>query len=66
MVTGDQINRLRSRAAYYRDEAGRAGERRRRIYCRALASHLEREASELVRLIRNTSRQTKPPPNGAE
>ena len=50
MAAEDQIRRLRSRAAHYRNQAGRAGERRRRIYCRALASHLEAEASELARL----------------
>ena len=32
------------------NEAGRAGERLKRIYCRALASHLEREATELAHI----------------
>ena len=48
MAAGDQIDRLRSRAKHYHHEAGRARERRKRIYCRALASHLEREATELA------------------
>ena len=52
MATGDQIDRLRSRAKHYRHEASRAQERRRRIYCRALASHLEREATELEHITK--------------
>ena len=52
MAAGDQIDRLRSRAKHYRHEAGRARERSKRIYCRALASHLEREATELAHLTK--------------
>ena len=48
-----EIERLRSRAAYYRREATRAEERARLIYCRALASHLEREAIELELVTRS-------------
>jgi hypothetical protein len=55
MATGDQIDRLRSRAKHYRHEASRAQERRRRIYCRALASHLEREATELAHLAKGVA-----------
>jgi hypothetical protein len=50
MAAGDQIDRLRSRAKRYRHEAGRARERSKRIYYRALASHLEREATELAHI----------------
>ena len=50
MAAGDQIDRLRSRAKHYRHEAGRARELSTRIYCRALASHLEREATELAHI----------------
>lgn len=69
MATGDQIDRLRSRAAHYRREAGRARERHRRIYCRALAAHLEREAVELARTVGAavaSARQTELPPDGGE
>ena len=69
MTTGDQTDRLRSRAAHYRREAGRARERHRRIYCRVLAAHLEREAVELARIAGaavKSGRQIKRPPAGAE
>lgn len=50
MAAGDQIDRLRSRAKHFRHEAGHAQERSKRIYCRALASHLESEATELAHI----------------
>jgi hypothetical protein len=51
VTTESEIERLRSRAAHYRREATRARRRARLIFCRALASHLEREAIELERVI---------------
>jgi hypothetical protein len=50
--TQHEIERLRLRAAYYHREAARSRRRKRLIYCRALASHLEREAIELERVIK--------------
>jgi len=47
------IESIRSRAAYYRHEVARVRERARLIYCRALASYLEREAIELERAGRS-------------
>jgi hypothetical protein len=52
MITQQDIDRLRTRAAHYRREAARAKSRDRLIYCRALAAHLAREASELERVVR--------------
>jgi hypothetical protein len=46
------VHGLRSRAAYYRQEAALARQRARLVVCRALASHLEREAAELERVIK--------------
>jgi hypothetical protein len=57
MTTRCEIERLRSRAAYYRREAARAQGRARLIYCRALASHLEREAAELECVVRASPSQ---------
>jgi hypothetical protein len=45
------LDRLRARAAHYRREAARAKTRDRLIYCRALATHLTHEASELERIL---------------
>lgn len=53
MIARHDIDRLRTRAAHYRREAARAQTRNRLIYCRALASHLEREALELERVVRS-------------
>jgi hypothetical protein len=53
VTSQDYIERLRLRAAYYHREAARSRQRARLIYCRALASHLEREAVELERLIKS-------------
>lgn len=51
---------LRSRAAYYRREAARAEQRSRFLFCRALATHLEREAVELERITKSDE----PAPSG--
>lgn len=51
----DDIGRLRWRAAYYRREAARSQQRARLVYCRALASHLEREATELELVVKSKS-----------
>lgn len=48
-MTADQLDYLRARARHYRRKARWARERFRRVYWRAMASHLEREASELER-----------------
>jgi hypothetical protein len=53
MLTKHDIDRLRTRAAHYRQEAARAKTRNRLIYCRALASHLAGEARELERILRS-------------
>ena len=47
VITGQDIERLRARAAHYRREAARAQTRVQLLYCRGLAAHLEREAREL-------------------
>lgn len=55
MSMQDDIGRLRWRAAYYRREAARSQQRARLVYCRALASHLEREATELELVVKSKS-----------
>jgi hypothetical protein len=55
MMTEHDLDRLRTRAAHYRREAARAKTRDRLIYCRALAAHLAREATELERVIRSNA-----------
>jgi hypothetical protein len=52
------IERLRSRAAYYRREAAQSRQRTRLVYCRALAWHLEREAVELERVLNSSLSST--------
>jgi hypothetical protein len=52
------IERLRSRAAHYHREAARSRQRARLVYCRVLAAHLEREATELERLIKREPSST--------
>jgi len=51
VITRQDIERLRARAATYLREAEQAQLRAQFFYCRALATHLEREADELERLI---------------
>ena len=51
MSSRQEIERLRTRAAFYRREAALAKQRPRLIFCRALAQHLESEATELERLL---------------
>jgi hypothetical protein len=51
MITNHDIVRLRARATYFGREAARAKSRNCLIYCRALAAHLDCEASELERDI---------------
>jgi hypothetical protein len=51
VITRQDIERLRARAARYGREAEKAPLRAQFFYCRALARHLEREADELERLI---------------
>jgi hypothetical protein len=51
VITRQDIERLRARAANYRREAEQARLRAQLLYCRALATHLEREADELERRI---------------
>jgi hypothetical protein len=48
-----EIERLRSCAEYYRQEAAETQKHARVIYCRALAAHFEREAIELEGVIGN-------------
>lgn len=55
MITNHDIVRLRARATYFGREAVRAKSRNCLIYCRALAAHLDREASELERDIRSNA-----------
>lgn len=55
MITDHDIVRLRARATYFRREAAHARSRNSLIYCRALAAHLDREASELERDIRSNA-----------
>jgi hypothetical protein len=55
MMTEHDLDRLRTRVAHYRREAARAKTRDRSIYCRALATHLAREASDLERVIGNNA-----------
>ena len=47
VIKRQAIERLRARAARYRREAAQAKTRALLLYYRALAAHLEREASEL-------------------
>jgi hypothetical protein len=42
---------LRSRAEYYRRAAARAEKRLQFLFCRALATHFEREAEDFERII---------------
>jgi hypothetical protein len=51
VITRQDIERLRARAACYGREAEKAPLRAQLFYCRALARHLEGEADELERLI---------------
>jgi hypothetical protein len=53
MSTLSDIERLRLRAAFYRCEAAMADHRPRFIYCRAVAQHLEDEATELERALKS-------------
>jgi len=57
MIAKLDIERLRARAAHYRRQAARAKTRNCLIYCRALATHLDREALELERVIRSSVRR---------
>jgi hypothetical protein len=58
MSSLSDIERLRLRAAFYRREAAMADYRARFIYCRALAQHLEDEATELERALKSDSSQS--------
>jgi hypothetical protein len=51
MLTEHDIDRLRARAAHYRQKAAQAESRDHLIYCRALAGHLAREATEVELII---------------
>jgi hypothetical protein len=61
VITQREIERLRARAAHYREKAIRTRQRAWLIYCRALASHLEREAIELEHVVGRASQQSKAP-----
>jgi hypothetical protein len=59
MLTAHDIDRLRANAAHYRHKAAQAKRRDHLIYCRALAAHLAREATELELIMRsNVSRES--------